>query len=70
MMVLLKKLHKWVALLIGIQVLLWLLSGLLMSLLDPIKVSGQQWARQAGSETGTPQYGVMLEVQELPAVLF
>ena len=49
MMVFLKKLHKWVGLLIGIQVLLWLLSGLLMSLLDPAKVSGQQWARQAGA---------------------
>ena len=39
MMRLLKKVHKWVGLLIGIQVLLWLLSGLMISLLDPAKVS-------------------------------
>jgi len=53
MMVFLKKLHKWVGLLIGIQVLLWLLSGLVMSLLDPAKVSGQQWARHLEHETQT-----------------
>ena len=39
MMVFLKKLHKWVGLVIGIQVLLWLLSGLMLSLLDPEKVN-------------------------------
>ncbi len=40
----LKKLHKWVGLLIGIQVLFWLISGLVISLLDPVKVSGKQWS--------------------------
>lgn len=38
-MTFLKKLHKWVALLIGLQVLLWLLSGFMISLLDPARVS-------------------------------
>jgi hypothetical protein len=44
MMRLLKKLHKWIGLLIGLQVLLWVLSGLVISLLDPARVSGRQWA--------------------------
>ena len=66
MMQLLKKLHKWVGLLIGIQVLLWLLSGLVISLLDPVKVSGRQWAAPAMAE---PQFfgpTVLLEPAELP----
>lgn len=43
-MAVLKKLHKWLGLLVGAQVLLWLLSGLTISLIDPAKVSGRQWA--------------------------
>ena len=43
MMVFLKKLHKWVGLLIGIQVLIWALSGFIVSVLDPEKVSGDRW---------------------------
>lgn len=66
MMVLLKKLHKWVGLLIGIQVMLWLLSGLMISLLDPVKVSGKQWATPAASEQQTLNPGVLLEPDELP----
>jgi len=67
MMQLLKKLHKWVGLLIGIQVLLWLLSGLVISLLDPIKVSGRQWTSPAVAE---PQFlgpTALLEPAEVPA---
>ena len=67
MMQLLKKLHKWVGLLIGIQVLLWLLSGLAISLLDPAKVSGRQWASPTVIE---PQFigpTALLEPAELPA---
>ena len=67
MMVFLKKLHKWVGLLIGIQVLLWLLSGLVMSLLDPAKVSGQQWARQIEQEAQALPGGPLLEPDQLTA---
>jgi Na+-transporting NADH:ubiquinone oxidoreductase subunit F len=67
MMVFLKKLHKWVGLLIGLQVLLWLLSGLMISLLDPLKVSGKQWATSPVPEPGPLQTGVLLEPGELPA---
>jgi hypothetical protein len=37
----LQKLHKWVALFVGIQLLLWTLSGLVFTLLDPKSVSGE-----------------------------
>lgn len=36
----LRRLHKWLGLLIGVQFLLWMASGTLMSLLDSEKVSG------------------------------
>jgi Na+-transporting NADH:ubiquinone oxidoreductase subunit F len=64
---LLKKLHKWVGLLIGIQVLLWLLSGLLISLLDPAKVSGKQWTSVTTTEPQTLEPGTLLEPAELLA---
>ena len=67
MMIFLKKLHKWVGLLIGLQVLLWLLSGLMISLLDPVKVSGKQWAASSEPGPGPPQAGVLLEPGELAA---
>jgi len=65
----LKKLHKWVGLLIGLQVMLWLLSGLMISLLDPAKVSGKQWAAPITDESPALQSGVLLEPNELPAEL-
>ena len=69
MMRLLKKVHKWVGLLIGVQVLLWLLSGLMISLLDPEKVSGKQWASTSETESQTLESVILLEPSELPAGL-
>lgn len=37
----LQKLHKWVALFVGIQLLLWTISGLVFTLSDPKSVSGE-----------------------------
>jgi Na(+)-translocating NADH:ubiquinone oxidoreductase F subunit len=61
------QLQEWVGLLIGIQVLLWLLSGLVMSLLDPAKVSGQQWAHHAEHEPQIFPQGLLLEPDQLSA---
>ena len=66
-MVFLKKLHKWIGLLIGIQVFLWLLSGLMISLLDPAKVSGKQWARTSTDEARSHVSGALMEPGDLPA---
>jgi len=65
----LKKLHKWVGLMIGLQVLLWLLSGLVISLLDPDKVSGKRWARMGSTERQALGAGTLLEPAALPAAL-
>jgi Na+-transporting NADH:ubiquinone oxidoreductase subunit F len=69
MMRLLRKLHKWIGLLIGVQVLLWLLSGLMISLLDPEKVSGKQWASTSVAESQTLGPEILLEPAELSAGL-
>ena len=66
---LLRKLHKWIGLLIGVQVLLWLLSGLMISLLDPEKVSGKQWTSTSVAESQTLGPVILLELAELPAGL-
>jgi len=63
---LLKKLHKWLGLLIGIQVLLWLFSGLMISLIDPLKVSGKLWQSSTGEESRNPWPTILLEPAELP----
>ncbi len=63
----LKKFHKWVGLLIGIQVFLWLVSGLMMSLLNPEKVSGKQFSRGVTAEPQILQTGALLGLNELPA---
>ncbi len=63
----LKKLHKWVGLLIGVQVLLWIISGLMISLLDPAKVSGRQWASVTTTEPQTLEPADLLEPAELRA---
>jgi uncharacterized iron-regulated membrane protein len=63
----LRKLHKWVGLLIGLQVLLWLLSGLALSLIDPVKASGEKWARTASHPADAIQSATLLEPGELTA---
>ncbi len=60
-----RKVHKWVGLLIGIQVFLWLLSGLMISLLDPAKVSGQFLASPAQLSAQSLPSGRLLEPHEL-----
>lgn len=43
----LRRLHKWIGLLIGLQLILWTLSGAVMSLLDHHEVQGGRQARPA-----------------------
>ena len=43
MMRFIRKLHKWAAIVVGIQFLLWLLSGLFFNLMDPIKAAGNTY---------------------------
>lgn len=43
----LRRLHKWVGLLIAIQFVLWMASGLMMSVLDHDRVQGHTWRAHA-----------------------
>lgn len=66
-MMLMRKLHKWISLLVGLQVLLWLTSGLVIALLDPAKVSGAQWRAHTEAAPRSIPPGPLLEPSELPA---
>ena len=66
-MALMRKLHKWISLLVGLQVLLWLISGLVISLLDPDKVSGAQWRHASEPPANPVPAGPVLEPMSLPA---
>ncbi|MBL0123612.1 MAG: 2Fe-2S iron-sulfur cluster binding domain-containing protein [Betaproteobacteria bacterium] len=41
-----RKIHKWIGLLIGLQLVLWMCSGLVMSLLDAERVKGSEFRRR------------------------
>lgn len=49
-----RKLHKWVGLLIGLQLVLWMASGLVMSLLDHDRVQGHVHRAHAKAERAWP----------------
>ncbi len=68
MKIFLRKVHKWVSLAIGIQVFLWLLSGVMMAQLDPEKVSGDKWAGTARSDSQPIPQQTLLEPHELPGM--
>ncbi|QBG35672.1 2Fe-2S iron-sulfur cluster-binding protein [Litorilituus sediminis] len=45
-MLLIKKLHKWLSLLVGLQLLIWLGTGLYFNLMDHQKASGNQYRQR------------------------
>ena len=49
-----RKLHKWVGLLLAIQFLLWMSSGVVMSLLDAEKVAGREYRVKPPAPQGWP----------------
>jgi Na+-transporting NADH:ubiquinone oxidoreductase subunit F len=49
-----RRLHKWFGLLIGLQFVLWMASGLVMSVLDTDKVHGRQWRVNAAAPLAWP----------------
>jgi Na+-transporting NADH:ubiquinone oxidoreductase subunit F len=63
----LKKLHKWVGLAVGIQLLLWVSSGVMMAQLDPDKVSGSEWAGNSPVEPQETRFIDLLEPMQLPS---
>ena len=49
-----RRLHKWVGLILAIQFLLWMSSGVVMSLLDADKVRGQEWRTRPATPGAWP----------------
>lgn len=49
-----RRMHKWVGLLIGVQFVLWMASGAMMSLLDAEKVGGRQFRVKASAPGSWP----------------
>ncbi len=52
---LMRKMHKWLGLLVGLQLVLWMTSGLMMSLLDHDKVEGHAFRAKAPPAPPWPQ---------------
>jgi Na(+)-translocating NADH:ubiquinone oxidoreductase F subunit len=63
----LRKLHKWVGLVVGIQFLLWLASGLVMSLFDHHEVTGHAHRAPAQAASVWPVAEVMAPTAILSA---
>lgn len=49
-----RKIHKWIGLAIGVQLVLWMCSGLVMSLLDADKVRGREFRAPAPARAAWP----------------
>lgn len=50
-----RKIHRWIGLLIGLQLVLWMCSGLVMSLLDADKVRGREFRAPAAAKKPWPE---------------
>ena len=65
-MIFLRKLHKWLGLIIGAQMLVWLISGMLISLVDQRTVSGGSTRLPAGERPPLAQFQSLYPVRQLP----
>ena len=65
-MIFFRKLHKWLALIIGAQVLIWLISGMLISLVDQKTVSGGSTRLPGGEKIPLAQFLPLYPVSQLP----
>lgn len=50
-----RKIHKWIGLLIGLQLVLWMCSGLVMSLLDAERVKGSEFRAPLSAKKPWPE---------------
>jgi hypothetical protein len=65
MMLWIKKIHKWASLLIGLQILIWLTSGLIFNVIDHQKASGNAYHQIAMAEQVNLANKVMLPVKSV-----
>ena len=62
-MFLIRTLHKWFGLILGLQFLLWALSGAVMALIDHGKVAGEHAVRPAAQLTSVPAPAPLATIQ-------
>lgn len=62
-----RSLHKWVGLILALQFVLWMASGLVMSLLDPETLEGRQHRAEAGQLPKAWPAGMQAPAQVLAA---
>lgn len=62
----LRKLHKWLSLAIGAQVLLWVLSGFLISLLDAQTAGGRLTRQAIPDGSALAEFGPLVGLENLP----
>jgi Na+-transporting NADH:ubiquinone oxidoreductase subunit F len=53
------KLHKWASLVVGLQVLIWIVSGLFFSLMDNDKSRGQQYRQRSEAQINMHTDGLL-----------
>jgi len=65
-MIFMRKLHKWLGLVIGAQLIIWLVTGMVISLVDQAEVSGAV-TRHATNEGPPPfSYGEIIPASDIP----
>ncbi len=68
-MIFFRKLHKWLGLVIGAQIIVWLLTGTLISFINQQEVGGGT-TRQAPSDgPSTSSYDILFPVSQLPLAM-
>ena len=65
MMLWIKKIHKWASLLIGLQILIWLTSGLIFNVIDHKKARGNAYQQTAMAEQQTLVNKTLLPVKSV-----
>ncbi len=65
-MIFFRKLHKWLGLVIGVQFIIWLMSGLLISFVDMDQVSGSVTRHEPVTEAPLVSAGPFIPLSEIP----
>lgn len=65
-MIFFRKLHKWLGLIIGAQIIVWLLTGTVISFINQQDVGGSTTRKAPGDSPWTSSYGILFPVSQLP----
>jgi len=68
-MIFLRKLHKWLGLVIGAQLIIWLLSGTIISFIDQQKVSGGITRQAPNNALSAASRGALFPASQLPLTI-